>query len=44
MVLKADADINALTASKRTPLHIACIRGRVEYVNLLLSRGANVNL
>lgn len=28
MLLKADADVNALTTSKRTPLHIACIRGR----------------
>jgi len=44
MVLENNADVNALTAAKRTPLHIACIRGRPDYSKLLLMKGANVNL
>lgn len=44
MVLENNADVNALTAAKRTPLHIACIRGRPDYAKLLLMKGASVNL
>jgi ankyrin repeat protein len=44
MVLENNADVNALTAARRTPLHIACIRGRPEYTKLLLQKGANINI
>ena len=32
----ADIDINAKTSNQRTPLHIACMRGRLDFVKLLL--------
>lgn len=44
MVLENNADVNSLTAAKRTALHIACIRGRPDYAKLLLFKGANINL
>ena len=35
--------VNFTNAVGMTPLHIACIRGNIEMINFLLSRGANTS-
>ena len=43
VVLENNADVDARTKNQRTALHLAAMRGRIEFVKLLLSKGANVN-
>jgi len=42
-VLDNNGDVDPVTQSLRTPLHIACLRGRLEIAKLLIQRGANVD-
>ena len=44
MVLDNNANVDAKTANMRTPLHLACIRGRLDFAKLLLAKGANLNM
>lgn len=44
-LLGAGAEVDAVTtAGQATPLHRACIAGRLEVARLLLAHGANPNL
>ncbi len=43
LLLARDADVNAKNHLGITPLHWACERGNVKYVNILLDQGANIN-
>ena len=42
-LLEAGADVNAKNEFGSTPLHWACVYGRLEIARLLLEHGANVN-
>ena len=42
-LLSAGADVNALDEDGASPLYLACERGKAEFIELLLSRGANPN-
>jgi ankyrin repeat protein len=44
LLLAHGADVNAQTAQKASPLHLAAARGDVAMIDLLLSSGAAVNL
>jgi ankyrin repeat protein len=37
------ADVNATLVNKMTPLHIAAYKGHQDVVELLISKGADVN-
>ena len=43
ILLKNNADIEAMTKFGRTPLHLASLKGLIDSVKLLLDYGANVN-
>ena len=42
LLLERGADINALSQTRSTPLHLAAQDGRIEVVRVLLEHGANV--
>jgi ankyrin repeat protein len=42
LLLERGADINALSETRSTPLHLAAQDGRIEVVRVLLKHGANV--
>jgi len=44
LLIKKGADINCLTASKRTPLFLATLKGNKELVQLLLDNECNHDL
>ena len=43
MLIENNADINATTATGRTPLHYAARHGYINIVKILLTKGANIN-
>jgi ankyrin repeat protein len=43
-LLAANPNVNLCDSLGRTPLYLACLLSRLEYVNLLLIRGADVNV
>jgi len=44
VLLKAGADMEAKDDRGRTPLHWACLNGRIPIVRLLLEKGAEANV
>ena len=40
MLLSRDCDVNAKDSQKKTPLHIACMKGNKEVVRMLLEKNA----
>ena len=40
----AELDLDVVDESGRSPLHVACLRGNVDAVSLLVGKGANVDL
>jgi ankyrin repeat protein len=44
LLIKFGASIDARTISNRTPLHIASILGQQHLCQLLLDKGADINL
>ena len=43
IVLDNNGEVDPLTQSLRTPLHIACLRGKVDIAKLLIQKGAQIN-
>jgi ankyrin repeat protein len=43
VLIKFGAQVDARTNNYRTPLHIACIRGKQEVIKKLVKYGADVN-
>lgn len=44
ILIKGDADVNALDFFYKTPLHDAAFEGKTEIVNLLIKNGADLNV
>lgn len=38
-----NTDVDARTSMKRTPLHLACLRGHIQVVKVLINAGAEIN-
>lgn len=44
LLISSGADINSVNRMGRTPLHIAIREGQMEVFNLLIDKGANINI
>ena len=42
--LANDADINAVNSNNETPLYVATVKGNLQMVELLVQKGADVNV
>lgn len=44
ILLKSNAKLDPVANNGRTPLHVSCVRGKLEIVKLLIENGAQIDL